>query len=76
VQLLQLKIAIERSAAKSRVRARTCACSLRRQGRRRHLASAHLEIEMFADAWKLMAAGEHDAAPARWRSVADLTRLK
>jgi hypothetical protein len=31
---------------------------------------------MFADVRKLMAAGEHDAAPARWRSVADLTRLK
>jgi 4-hydroxy-tetrahydrodipicolinate synthase len=39
------------------------------------LASAHIETETFADVWKLHAAGEHDAALARWRSVADLTRL-
>jgi 4-hydroxy-tetrahydrodipicolinate synthase len=39
------------------------------------LASAHVETEAFAQIWKLSAAGEHDAALARWRSVADLTRL-
>ena len=39
------------------------------------LASAHIETEIFASVWKLHAAGEHDAALARWRSVADLTRL-
>jgi 4-hydroxy-tetrahydrodipicolinate synthase len=39
------------------------------------LASAHIETEIFADVWKLHAAGERDAALARWRSVADLTRL-
>jgi 4-hydroxy-tetrahydrodipicolinate synthase len=39
------------------------------------LASAHIETETFADVWKLHAAGERDAALARWRSVADLTRL-
>jgi 4-hydroxy-tetrahydrodipicolinate synthase len=39
------------------------------------LASAHIETETFADVWKLHAAGEPDAALARWRSVADLTRL-
>src|SRR5664279_3467489 len=39
------------------------------------LASAHLETETFAQVWKLMAAGEGDAALARWQSVADLTRL-
>jgi 4-hydroxy-tetrahydrodipicolinate synthase len=39
------------------------------------LASAHVETEIFADVWKLHAAGERDAALARWRSVADLTRL-
>ena len=39
------------------------------------LASAHIETESFADVWKLHAAGEHDAALARWRSVADLARL-
>jgi 4-hydroxy-tetrahydrodipicolinate synthase len=39
------------------------------------LASAHIETEIFADVWKLHAAGEPDAALARWRSVADLTQL-
>jgi 4-hydroxy-tetrahydrodipicolinate synthase len=39
------------------------------------LASAHIETEIFASVWKLHAAGEHDAAVARWRSAADLTRL-
>ena len=39
------------------------------------LASAHIETVRFADVWKLHAAGERDAALARWRSVADLTRL-
>jgi 4-hydroxy-tetrahydrodipicolinate synthase len=39
------------------------------------LASAHVETESFAEIWKLLAAGERDAALARWRSVADLTKL-
>jgi 4-hydroxy-tetrahydrodipicolinate synthase len=39
------------------------------------LASAHIETEIFAEVWRLHAAGLHDAALARWRSVADLTRL-
>jgi 4-hydroxy-tetrahydrodipicolinate synthase len=39
------------------------------------LASAHVETATFAEIWKLLAAGERDAALARWRSVADLTRL-
>src|ERR1700682_850778 len=39
------------------------------------LACAHIETEIFASVWKLHAAGEHDAAVARWRSAADLTRL-
>ena len=39
------------------------------------LASAHIETEIFASVWKLHAAGEHDAALTRWRSLADLTRL-
>jgi 4-hydroxy-tetrahydrodipicolinate synthase len=39
------------------------------------LAAAHIETETFADVGKLYAAGERDAALARWRSVADLTRL-
>jgi 4-hydroxy-tetrahydrodipicolinate synthase len=39
------------------------------------LASAHVETETFAEIWRLMAAGEPEAALARWRSVADLTRL-
>jgi 4-hydroxy-tetrahydrodipicolinate synthase len=39
------------------------------------LASAHVETEVFAAVGRLVAAGEHDAALARWRSVADLTRL-
>jgi 4-hydroxy-tetrahydrodipicolinate synthase len=39
------------------------------------LASAHLETETFAEICKLQAAGEGDAALAKWRSVADLTRL-
>jgi 4-hydroxy-tetrahydrodipicolinate synthase len=39
------------------------------------LASAHIETEAFAKVGNLRAAGERDAALARWRSVADLTRL-
>lgn len=39
------------------------------------LASAHLETGTFAQICKLRAAGERDAALARWQSVADLTRL-
>ena len=39
------------------------------------LASAHLETETFAQLCRLQAAGEGDAALAKWRSVADLTRL-
>jgi 4-hydroxy-tetrahydrodipicolinate synthase len=39
------------------------------------LASAHIETESFAEIWRLLAAGEREAALARWRSVADLTRL-
>jgi 4-hydroxy-tetrahydrodipicolinate synthase len=39
------------------------------------LASAHIETETFAEVGKLLAAGERDAALARWRSVAALTRL-
>ena len=39
------------------------------------LASAHIETSTFADIGKLLVAGERDAALARWRSVADLTRL-
>jgi len=39
------------------------------------LASAHIETATFADIGKLLVAGERDAALARWRSVADLTRL-
>jgi 4-hydroxy-tetrahydrodipicolinate synthase len=39
------------------------------------LASAHIETETFAQVWRLAVAGEHNAALARWRSVADLSRL-
>ena len=39
------------------------------------LASAHLETETFAQICRLLAAGEREAALARWQSVADLTRL-
>ena len=39
------------------------------------LASAHVETEIFAAIHHLTAARQHDAALARWRSVADLTRL-
>jgi 4-hydroxy-tetrahydrodipicolinate synthase len=39
------------------------------------LASAHVETEIFAEIYRLQAAGEHDAALKRWRSVADLTKL-
>ena len=39
------------------------------------LASAHVETATFAEICKLVAAGERDAALARWQSVADLTRL-
>src|SRR6267378_8574382 len=38
------------------------------------LASAHIETETFSRIWKLVAAGERDAALSLWRSVADLTR--
>jgi 4-hydroxy-tetrahydrodipicolinate synthase len=39
------------------------------------LASAHIETGIFAEIYRLQAGGERDAALARWRSVADLTRL-
>jgi 4-hydroxy-tetrahydrodipicolinate synthase len=39
------------------------------------LASAHLATETFAKVWKLVAAGEREAAQSCWQSVADLTRL-
>jgi len=39
------------------------------------LACAHVETASFAEIGKLMAAGARDAAAARWRSVADVTRL-
>ena len=39
------------------------------------LASAHIETGIFAEIYRLQAAGEQDAAVAHWRSVADLTRL-
>jgi 4-hydroxy-tetrahydrodipicolinate synthase len=39
------------------------------------LASAHVETRIFALIYRLVAAGEYDAALAHWRSVADLTRL-
>jgi 4-hydroxy-tetrahydrodipicolinate synthase len=39
------------------------------------LASAHIETETFSRIWKLVAAGERDAALSLWRSVSDLTRL-
>jgi 4-hydroxy-tetrahydrodipicolinate synthase len=39
------------------------------------LASAHVETAIFAEIWRLQAAGDHDAALVRWRSVADLAKL-
>lgn len=39
------------------------------------LASAHVETGTFAEIWNLLAAGERDAALARWQTVADLIRL-
>jgi 4-hydroxy-tetrahydrodipicolinate synthase len=39
------------------------------------LASAHVETQAFAEIQDLLAAGERDAALARWQSVAGLTRL-
>ena len=39
------------------------------------LASAHVQTATFAEIYRLMAAGRRDAALARWRSVAELTRL-
>ncbi len=39
------------------------------------LAAAHIETETFAEIYELLKAGERDAALARWRSVAELTRL-
>jgi 4-hydroxy-tetrahydrodipicolinate synthase len=39
------------------------------------LASAHIATETFAEVCKLMAAGDRDAASARWQSVEELTRL-
>jgi 4-hydroxy-tetrahydrodipicolinate synthase len=39
------------------------------------LASAHIETETFAQVWKLVAAGEREAAQSCWQSVAELTRL-
>ena len=39
------------------------------------LASAHVETGIFAEIYRLQAAGDQAAALARWRSVADLARL-
>ena len=39
------------------------------------LAAAHIETEIFAKVWKLMAAGKRDAALSHWRSVEHLARL-
>ncbi len=39
------------------------------------LASAHVETAIFAEIWRLQAAGEREAALVRWGSVADLTKL-
>ena len=39
------------------------------------LASAHVETETFAEIYRLLAAGERDAALALWRSLEGLTRL-
>ena len=39
------------------------------------LLSAHLETESFAAVRTLLRQGEHDAARARWESIAELTRL-
>jgi 4-hydroxy-tetrahydrodipicolinate synthase len=39
------------------------------------LASAHVETAIFADIHRMQAAGEREAALARWRTVADLTKL-
>jgi 4-hydroxy-tetrahydrodipicolinate synthase len=39
------------------------------------LAAAHIETETFAQVWKLVAAGEREAAQSCWQSVAELTRL-
>jgi 4-hydroxy-tetrahydrodipicolinate synthase len=39
------------------------------------LASAHVETERFAETLSLLAAGERDAAQARWHSIEGITRL-
>jgi 4-hydroxy-tetrahydrodipicolinate synthase len=39
------------------------------------VASAHIETDAFAEVWKLLAAGNRDAALSRWRAIADLTQL-
>ena len=39
------------------------------------LLSAHVETDTFASVQTLVRAGDHDAAFARWQSVAELTRL-
>jgi 4-hydroxy-tetrahydrodipicolinate synthase len=39
------------------------------------LASAHVETAIFAEIHRMQAAGEHEASLARWRTVADLTKL-
>jgi 4-hydroxy-tetrahydrodipicolinate synthase len=39
------------------------------------LAAAHVETEIFAEIYKLLAQGAREAAQARWHSVADLARL-
>jgi 4-hydroxy-tetrahydrodipicolinate synthase len=39
------------------------------------LASAHIETESFAQVWRLLVAGEREAALSRWQTVADLARL-
>ncbi len=39
------------------------------------VATAHVETGIFAEIYKLQSGGDHDAALALWRSVADLTKL-
>jgi 4-hydroxy-tetrahydrodipicolinate synthase len=39
------------------------------------VATAHVETGIFAEIYKLQPGGDHDAALALWRSVADLTKL-
>jgi 4-hydroxy-tetrahydrodipicolinate synthase len=39
------------------------------------VASAHIETESFAEIWRLMVAGQGEAALSRWQNIAHLTRL-